>query len=57
MSTRRFVAAATGVIRSKIFIGASVLVVAALVVGTALSHTGRTPVTKEIGRVSCRERV
>jgi|GEM_PF-3017174 len=43
MRTHRLVAAATGVIRSKTFIGASVLVVAALVVGTALSHTGSPP--------------
>lgn len=48
MRTHRLVAAATGVIRSKTFIGASVLVVAALVVGTALSHTGSPPVTKVV---------
>ncbi len=52
MSTHRFVTAATGVIRSKIFIAASVMVVAALVVGAALSHTGSTPVIKAAPKVA-----
>jgi hypothetical protein len=48
MSTHKFVTAATVVIRSKIFILASVTVVAALVVGAALSHTSSSPLTKPI---------
>jgi hypothetical protein len=54
MSAHRFVTAATGVIRSKIFIGASVLVVAAVVVLAALSHTGSTPVIKVTPKAAVR---
>lgn len=54
MSMHNFVTAANGVVRSKIFIAASITVLAALGVGAALSHTSSTPVIRATPKVTPR---